>query len=509
MARCGTPCTRPSSATGLDWIGTGQPLDAGGAARQARPARLLDVRLNQLHARAPACRGAGGAVRRRPRRHRRARRQVRRERTHREHPARVRAPRRRAPGRQRPALPHLADVRRRGVADRRRSSTPDGRLVGHAAGEFRRRATWPTSSPARRREYEARRDCLSRGPLATSATDPDMPSPSPSGALRFPTRVALAARRHALRVRHRAPPRARAAARRGRRGAESCGRSGAARRASPTAPRTTRASCEPQGLALRSTASLYVADRRNHAVRAVDLATGTSRPRRHRRARARPDPRGPGEALETALRSPWGGCVDAGDAPRSRWPARTSCGRSTSRAGTIRRALLAGTGAEAIGDGPRERATLAQPIGARAARRRRSYFADASPRRSGGRPDARRARCGRSSGTGLFDFGDRDGAGDEVRLQHDRTSRCVTARCSSPTPTTASSSASTPRRALQALPGEAGSGEALYEPAGISAAGRGCSSPTRTTTASVAGGARRRAATARNRLTRQTLRRTR
>ena len=79
--------------------------------------------------------------------------------------------------------------------------------------------------------------------------------------------------------------------------------------------------------------------------------------------------------------------------------------------------LHAGTGYEALADGPLLGASLAQPSGL-ASDGRGLYFADSES------SAIRRADFSVSGvvktvvGTGLFNFGDVDGAGDQVRLQH-------------------------------------------------------------------------------------------
>ena len=169
---------------------------------------------------------------------------------------------------------------------------------------------------------------------------------------------------------------------------------------------------EPQGLALAGD-MLIVADRGNHAIRMVDLASrtvatmaGTGRLGEGRS--------GPGDPLETALRSPWDvllhdvGLFIAMAGAHQIW-------RLDLRAGRI--GPHAGSGREDITDGSAQAAALAQPMGL-ATDGERLYFADAETSsvrvtsfESGGKVET-------LVGTGLFEFGDRDGEGDEVRLQH-------------------------------------------------------------------------------------------
>lgn len=168
----------------------------------------------------------------------------------------------------------------------------------------------------------------------------------------------------------------------------------------------------PHGLAL-SGEVLYVADTGNHAIREVDLAAmrvstvaGTGEQARGFK------PGGPGRAV--ALNSPWDVLAHAGvvyiamAGPHQIW-------RLDPRAEAVE--PWAGTGAEALHDGPRSEAALAQPSGL-AGDGRRLFFADAENSAIRWLDLEPPERVHTIVGTGLFDFGDRDGAGDEVRLQH-------------------------------------------------------------------------------------------
>jgi sugar lactone lactonase YvrE len=77
--------------------------------------------------------------------------------------------------------------------------------------------------------------------------------------------------------------------------------------------------------------------------------------------------------------------------------------------------VFAGSGAEEVYDAELAMAALAQPS-ALATDGARLYFADAES--SAVRYAVPGADVRTIVGTGLFDFGDRDGAGDEARLQH-------------------------------------------------------------------------------------------
>jgi len=167
----------------------------------------------------------------------------------------------------------------------------------------------------------------------------------------------------------------------------------------------------PQGMAVIGGA-LFVADTDNHALRRVDLKSGAVSTVAGNGAQARPFPEaGPG--LATALNSPWDLVADgqllhvAMAGSHQLWTFDTASGKL---------AELAGSGRENIVDGPAADAQLAQPSGL-ALVGRRLYFADSEV--SAIRYlDLDAAEVGTLVGTGLFDFGDRDGASTSALLQH-------------------------------------------------------------------------------------------
>lgn len=168
----------------------------------------------------------------------------------------------------------------------------------------------------------------------------------------------------------------------------------------------------PQGMVLQEDV-LYVADTDNHAIRALDLArhqvttiAGTGEPTHTFRPAA--------SARQVRLSSPW----DLAIAGRELYIAMAGVHqlwRLDLEAGDIQ--LYAGSRIEEILDGPRGQAALAQPSGASVAGSR-LYFVDAESSSARFADLAADTGVHTLVGTGLFDFGDRDGVADEVELQH-------------------------------------------------------------------------------------------
>ncbi len=165
---------------------------------------------------------------------------------------------------------------------------------------------------------------------------------------------------------------------------------------------------EPRGLAALD-GRMYVADRGGHQVwrleggERVNVA-GTGRIGDYAIAA--------GPALSADLRSPWG------LSPRGGMLAIAMAG--THQLWTLDTAdgdlrLLAGAGGENIADGPLERAALAQPTGLALLPLGSLALADCETSAVRIADDAEVMTL---VGTGLFEFGDRDGVGDEVLLQH-------------------------------------------------------------------------------------------
>jgi DNA-binding beta-propeller fold protein YncE len=171
---------------------------------------------------------------------------------------------------------------------------------------------------------------------------------------------------------------------------------------------------KPQGLAFDAAANLlYVADCNNHAIRRIDLnARKVTTLAGNGRQADYPPTGGVGRAV--SLSSPWDVLLKG----NTLYIAMAGMHQLwTLDLKTLRAAPYAGTGGEDIQDGPLSRALLAQPSGL-TTDGQRIYFADSevSAVRSadiGGKGEVRTL-----IGTGLFHFGDVDGAYPRARLQH-------------------------------------------------------------------------------------------
>ncbi|GAC1451397.1 MAG: hypothetical protein NVSMB9_36350 [Isosphaeraceae bacterium] len=175
----------------------------------------------------------------------------------------------------------------------------------------------------------------------------------------------------------------------------------------------------PQGMTLVGE-TLYVADTENHAIRAVDLKARTvsTIAGTGKQSQSHGQIRAGSRADQTALNSPWD-LVHPTDTrvlyiamagPHQIW-------RLDLQTGLI--AVLAGSGIENIVDGPVQKAAFAQPSGL-ALNGTNLYVADSEVSAlrvldlGGENPHLVRTIVGK----GLFDFGDVDGVGPTVRLQH-------------------------------------------------------------------------------------------
>jgi len=175
---------------------------------------------------------------------------------------------------------------------------------------------------------------------------------------------------------------------------------------------TTAQFNDPQGMAFDGD-FLWVADRKNHALRKIDLKSKltTTIAGNGERGYDR-QPEGSGRAL--ALASPWDLLIVDGVMYLAMAGSHQIWSMKISEPGVIRN--FAGTGRENILDGAREDANFAQPSGL-ATDGEWLYVADSetsSIRAVGLKKDLVRTLVGE----GLFEFGDKDGPGDSARLQH-------------------------------------------------------------------------------------------
>ncbi len=169
----------------------------------------------------------------------------------------------------------------------------------------------------------------------------------------------------------------------------------------------------PQGLAVSDDGStLYVADTLNHAIRSVDIATGSIVTIAGTGDQGFYPPKG-GPGRTTALYSPWDVAFDedrlviAMAGSHQIWSLDLE---------TLVAEPYAGSGGESVRNGPVEQAELAQPSGVEIVEGT-TYFADSessSIRFTDG------DTVGLLAGTdqNLFDFGSVDGVGADARFQH-------------------------------------------------------------------------------------------
>jgi DNA-binding beta-propeller fold protein YncE len=168
---------------------------------------------------------------------------------------------------------------------------------------------------------------------------------------------------------------------------------------------------QPQGMASSGT-TLYVADTENHAIRSIDLESGEVTTLAGTGEQAGP-PTGGGPGRSTALSSPW----DLALSGRVLYIAMAGTHQIWSLdLDTGHVAPFAGTGREGLLDGPLDQAWFAQSSGL-ALLDGHLYVADSEV--SAVRDIDLRSRTATTLvGEDLFVFGDQDGEGDVVRLQH-------------------------------------------------------------------------------------------
>ncbi|NOX37220.1 MAG: redoxin domain-containing protein [Calditrichaeota bacterium] len=168
----------------------------------------------------------------------------------------------------------------------------------------------------------------------------------------------------------------------------------------------------PQGVTLYTPDILLVADTENHAIRKIDLKqrvvrtiAGTGQQGFFRNIR--------GSARKVALNSPWD-LTTIGDSCYIAMAGFHQIGLLHLKTGEYQ--TYAGSGQEARLDGPLHRAAFAQPSGI-THDGQYLYIAD-SEISCVRRIDRKTGMVETLVGGDLFDFGDRDGIGNQVRLQH-------------------------------------------------------------------------------------------
>lgn len=169
---------------------------------------------------------------------------------------------------------------------------------------------------------------------------------------------------------------------------------------------------DPQGMALRDD-TLYVADTKNHALREIDLANQNVKTIAGNGEQARMFHRG-GNARFVQLNSPWDVVVEgqnlyiamAGFHQIWRYDLLT-----------MEANPYAGNGRERITDGALSNAELAQPSGI-VSDGEQLYFTDSETSAVRSADINGKGLVETIVGLHLFEFGDVDGVGDEVRLQH-------------------------------------------------------------------------------------------
>jgi thiol-disulfide isomerase/thioredoxin len=170
---------------------------------------------------------------------------------------------------------------------------------------------------------------------------------------------------------------------------------------------------DPQGMALDGK-TLYVADRKNHAIRALDLAGQTVSTVAGTGVQNRDSRHNSGVGTKIGLNSPW----DLLRIGRTLYIAMAGHHQIwTFDLDSKKVSPYAGNGRENIADGSLAAAEFAQPSGL-TTDGQRLFVADSevSAIRSVGLTPPADVRT--LVGEGLFQFGDKDGVGPEVRLQH-------------------------------------------------------------------------------------------
>src|SRR5262249_54707457 len=169
---------------------------------------------------------------------------------------------------------------------------------------------------------------------------------------------------------------------------------------------------DPQGMAVKGD-TLYVADRRNHMIRMLDLKAGSVKTIAGTGVQGDNRQRG-GPAIKTGLNSPWDLYLQGNQlfiamaGHHQIWTLNFAQSRVDP---------YAGAGPEDIRDGELTEALFAQPSGL-ASDGRTLYVADSEVSAIRAVPLGGKGEVKTIVGEGLFEFGDVDGVGGRVRLQH-------------------------------------------------------------------------------------------
>jgi DNA-binding beta-propeller fold protein YncE len=169
---------------------------------------------------------------------------------------------------------------------------------------------------------------------------------------------------------------------------------------------------DPQGMALLGD-TLYVADRKNHLIRALDLKKQTVTTVAGTGEQGR-DREGDGPARKTALNSPWDLLIQ-GDRMFIAMAGHHQIWIMDLKKNTV--AAYAGDGGEDLIDGPLGRSRFAQPSGL-TTDGKTLWVADSETSSVRAVPMTGRGSVTTLVGEDLFYFGDQDGTGREVKLQH-------------------------------------------------------------------------------------------
>jgi DNA-binding beta-propeller fold protein YncE len=168
----------------------------------------------------------------------------------------------------------------------------------------------------------------------------------------------------------------------------------------------------PHGMALHGT-TLYVADTENHAIRAIDLVWDSVRTVVGTGYKGRIVTDTPSTPAAVALRSPWALVM----LEELLWIAMAGSHQIWVLLGEEQLGVFAGNGAEALVDGPRYEASFNQPSDLVLAMNH-LFVADAEASAIRAVTLDHEAKVFTLVGQGLFEFGDIDGLGATVRLQH-------------------------------------------------------------------------------------------